>query len=64
MPDITPSVKKRPNWPQHLSHWLVPAIILLMAAGIILSRATGIHGSAIGPCKRPTMPTYERTSRP
>ena len=36
MPDVAPSVDQRRNWPQRLSHWLIPSIILLMAAGIVL----------------------------
>jgi membrane fusion protein, multidrug efflux system len=36
MPDAADSVKQRRNWPQRLYQWLVPAIILLMAAGIVL----------------------------
>jgi membrane fusion protein (multidrug efflux system) len=35
MPDSLDSVKKLPNWAQRLKQWLVPAIILLMAAGIV-----------------------------
>src|ERR1700681_4827995 len=35
MPDSTDSAKKSPAWTQRLKHWLVPAMILLMAAGIV-----------------------------
>src|ERR1700680_3482078 len=35
MPDSTDSVKQRPSWMQRLRQWLVPAMILLMAAGIV-----------------------------
>jgi membrane fusion protein, multidrug efflux system len=35
MPDSTDSAKTSPSWPQRLKQWLVPAIILLMAAGIV-----------------------------
>ena len=35
MPDSTDSVKLHPSWMQRLRQWLVPAIILLMAAGIV-----------------------------
>jgi len=35
MPDSTDSAKTSPGWTQHLKHWLVPAVILLMAAGIV-----------------------------
>jgi membrane fusion protein, multidrug efflux system len=35
MPDSTDSTKTSPGWPQRLKHWLVPALILLMAAGIV-----------------------------
>jgi membrane fusion protein (multidrug efflux system) len=35
MPDSLDSVKTLPNWAQRLKQWLVPAIILLMAAGIV-----------------------------
>jgi len=35
MPDSTDSVKQQPGWTQRLRKWLVPAIILLMAAGIV-----------------------------
>src|ERR1700719_2134373 len=35
MPDSTDSAKPSPSWPQRLKKWLVPAIILLMAAGIV-----------------------------
>jgi membrane fusion protein (multidrug efflux system) len=36
MPDSTDSVAKRPTWAQRLKQWLVPAVILLMAGGIVL----------------------------
>src|SRR5580704_6367039 len=36
MPDSTDSAKTSPGWTQRLRQWLVPAIILLMAAGIVL----------------------------
>jgi membrane fusion protein, multidrug efflux system len=36
MPDSPDSVKQHPSWRQRLGKWLVPAIILLMAAGIVL----------------------------
>ena len=35
MPDATDSVKKHPSWAQRLKQWLVPTIILLLAAGIL-----------------------------
>ncbi len=35
MPDTAGSVNQRPTGPPHLRHWLVPSIILLMAAGIV-----------------------------
>jgi hypothetical protein len=35
MPDSTDSVKPHPTWTERLRKWLVPAIILLMAAGIV-----------------------------
>src|SRR6202140_1233074 len=35
MPDSTDSVKQRPSWMQRLRQWLGPAMILLMAAGIV-----------------------------
>ena len=35
MPDSTESAKKSPTWPQRFKQLLVPAIILLMAAGIL-----------------------------
>jgi membrane fusion protein, multidrug efflux system len=35
MPDSTDSAKRSPSWPQRLRQMLVPAIILLMAAGIV-----------------------------
>jgi len=35
MPDSTESAKKSPSWPQRFKQLLVPAIILLMAAGIL-----------------------------
>ena len=35
MPDATDSVKKHPSWAQRLKQWLVPTIILLLAAGIV-----------------------------
>src|SRR5713226_7054667 len=35
MPDTTDSVKPRLTWAQRLKHWLVPAVILLMAGGIV-----------------------------
>ena len=35
MPDSTDSVKPRLTWTQRLKHWLVPAIVLLMACGIL-----------------------------
>src|SRR6266436_7637728 len=35
MPDSTDSVKPRLTWTQRLKHWLVPAIVLLMAGGIV-----------------------------
>ena len=35
MPDSTDPVKQNPSWMQRLGKWLVPAIILLMAAGIV-----------------------------
>src|SRR5580704_11454027 len=35
MPDSTDSAKTSPGWTQRLKRWLVPAIILLMAAGIV-----------------------------
>ncbi len=35
MPDSTDSVKQHPSWMQRLKQWLVPAMILLMAAGIV-----------------------------
>jgi membrane fusion protein, multidrug efflux system len=35
VPDSTDSVTKRPTWAQRLKQWLVPAMILLMAAGIV-----------------------------
>src|ERR1700681_572056 len=35
MPDSTDSVKQHPSWIQRLRQWLVPAVILLMAAGIV-----------------------------
>ncbi len=34
MPDSTDSITKRP-WAQHLKQWLVPAVILVMAGGIV-----------------------------
>jgi membrane fusion protein, multidrug efflux system len=36
MADSPDSVKKRPNLAQRIRQWLVPAVILLMAAGIVL----------------------------
>ncbi len=36
MPDVAPPVDQRRNWLQRLSHWLIPSIVLLMAAGIVL----------------------------
>jgi membrane fusion protein (multidrug efflux system) len=36
MPDSTDSVKQHPSWTQRLRQWLVPALILLMAVGIVL----------------------------
>jgi membrane fusion protein (multidrug efflux system) len=35
MPDSTDSAKTSPGWRQSLKRWLVPAVILLMAAGIV-----------------------------
>src|SRR5580693_743506 len=35
MPDATDSIKKHPSWAQRLKQWLVPTIILLLAAGIL-----------------------------
>jgi membrane fusion protein (multidrug efflux system) len=35
MPDATDSIKKHPSWAQRLKQWLVPTIILLLAAGIV-----------------------------
>src|SRR5580692_6982792 len=35
MPESTDSVKQHPSWTERLRKWLVPAIILLMAAGIV-----------------------------
>src|SRR5580704_1345160 len=35
MPDSTDSAKTSPGWTQRLKRWLVPTIILLMAAGIV-----------------------------
>src|SRR6202043_2880228 len=35
MPDATDSVQKHPSWAQRLKRWLVPTIILLLAAGIV-----------------------------
>jgi membrane fusion protein, multidrug efflux system len=35
MPDSTDSPKTSPGWTQHLKRWLVPTLILLMAAGIV-----------------------------
>jgi membrane fusion protein (multidrug efflux system) len=35
MADATNSATTRPNWPQRLKQWLVPTVILLMAAGIV-----------------------------
>src|SRR5580700_2346930 len=35
MPDATDSVKMHPSWAQRLKQWLVPTIILLLAAGIL-----------------------------
>src|SRR5271165_2408659 len=35
MADSADSVKTRPNWAQRLKQWLVPTLILLMAAGIV-----------------------------
>ena len=35
MPDSTDSAKPRLTWTQRLKHWLVPAIVLLMAGGIL-----------------------------
>ncbi len=35
MPDSPDSVKARPSWAQRLKQWLVPTVILLMAAGIV-----------------------------
>jgi membrane fusion protein, multidrug efflux system len=35
MPDSADSVNQTRNWPLRLRHWLVPSIILLMAAGIV-----------------------------
>src|SRR5271166_3807670 len=35
MADSTTSVKTRPSWAQRLKQWLVPAVILLLAAGIV-----------------------------
>src|SRR5713101_7933549 len=35
MPDSTDSVKPRTAWTQRLKHWLVPAVVLLMAGGIL-----------------------------
>jgi membrane fusion protein (multidrug efflux system) len=36
MPDSPDAVKQNPSWRQRLGKWVVPAIILLMAAGIVL----------------------------
>src|SRR5271154_2762502 len=36
MADSSDSVKTRPNLAQRIRQWLVPAVILLMAAGIVL----------------------------
>src|SRR5271170_6290342 len=36
MADSPDPVKTRPSWAQRLKQWLVPAVILLMAAGIVL----------------------------
>src|ERR1700686_4077356 len=35
MADSSDSTKTRPSWAQRLKQWLVPAVILLMAAGIV-----------------------------
>ena len=35
MADSTNSANTRPSWAQRLKQWLVPAVILLMAAGIV-----------------------------
>ena len=36
MPDLTDSIKRPPSITQRLKQWLVPAIILLMAGGIVV----------------------------
>jgi len=36
MPDTADSVNHRPTGPQRLRHWLIPSVILLMAAAIVL----------------------------
>jgi membrane fusion protein (multidrug efflux system) len=35
MPDTTDIIQKRPSWLQRFRQWLVPAVILLMAGGIV-----------------------------
>jgi membrane fusion protein, multidrug efflux system len=35
MPDTKAAAPQRPSWLQRLKHWLVPGIILLMAAGLV-----------------------------
>jgi membrane fusion protein (multidrug efflux system) len=35
MPDATNTIQKPPGWLQRLRQWLVPAVILLMAGGIV-----------------------------
>ncbi|HXB67752.1 MAG TPA: HlyD family secretion protein [Candidatus Acidoferrales bacterium] len=35
MPDTTNTIQKPPSWLQRLRQWLVPAVILLMAGGIV-----------------------------
>jgi membrane fusion protein (multidrug efflux system) len=36
MADSSDSIKTRPSWAQRLKQWLIPAVILLLAAGIVL----------------------------
>jgi len=53
------SVTKRPL-SQHLKRWSVPAIILLMAAGIVflITGNWNTWASEEGAQKKPTTPTY------
>src|SRR3984885_4795080 len=61
MPDATDSIKKHPSWAQRLKQWLVPTIILLLAAGIVFLIAGNWNSWASERASQETDDAYPRS---